>query len=65
MKLSEIIELQPYSLTKSEKAEALNPYLMDLTRYHYAHCEAYRKMLDSISFDVNISCTVKSVLSLI
>ncbi len=53
MKLSEIIELQPYSLTKSEKAEALNPYLMDLTRYHYAHCEAYRKMLDSISFDVN------------
>jgi len=53
MELAEILDIQPYSLNKTEKERILNSFLMDLSRYHYEHCLPYRKMMDSINFDIN------------
>jgi phenylacetate-coenzyme A ligase PaaK-like adenylate-forming protein len=52
MELSEILDIQPYSLNKAEKERLLSPFLMNLSRHHYEHCLPYRKMMDSVSFDV-------------
>lgn len=43
----------PYALSQAEKKETLNNVIMDLTRYHFANCEAYRKILKSTSFSVD------------
>lgn len=51
MELSEILEIPPYSLDKLEKEKLLSPYLTELTRHHYFHCEPYRKMMDSVGYD--------------
>jgi phenylacetate-coenzyme A ligase PaaK-like adenylate-forming protein len=52
MRLSENLEIAPYSLEKKEKERFLSSFLTELTRYHYEHCEPYRKMLDSVSYDL-------------
>lgn len=52
MTLEELLEQEPYSLGKEDKHKVLDAYLMDLTRHHYAHCEAYRKMLDATGVDI-------------
>ncbi len=50
------MNIPPYSLSKEEKTVFLNKQLIQLTRYHYEHCPEYKKILDSLSFDVdNIS----------
>lgn len=46
MTLEEILENPPYSLGKEEKHRMLDEYLLELTRFHYENCEAYRRMLD-------------------
>ncbi len=51
----EILQIPPYSLDKSEKAELLNSRLGELTLHHYEKCEAYRRMCDAQGFDVNKS----------
>jgi phenylacetate-coenzyme A ligase PaaK-like adenylate-forming protein len=51
MDLSEILEIQPYSLNKSEKEKLLSAYLMNLSQYHYQNCALYQKMMDGIGFD--------------
>lgn len=38
----------PYSLHAREKADWLLPRLNELTAHHYAHCTAYRRILDSM-----------------
>jgi phenylacetate-coenzyme A ligase PaaK-like adenylate-forming protein len=47
------LNVEPYSLDKTEKRKMLTPALSDLTRFHYARSEAYRKMTDAIGFDVD------------
>jgi len=47
------LNIEPYSLDKTEKRKILTLALSDLTRFHYAHSEAYRKMTDATKFDVN------------
>ncbi len=51
MNISEILEIQPYSLNKNQKEGILSPFLMNLSRHHYEHCHPFRKMMDSIGFD--------------
>ena len=46
MELSEILEIQPYSLNKTEKEKLLNPIFTGLSQFHYTHCETYKKMMD-------------------
>lgn len=44
---SEILEIEPYSLNRTEKTDFLSNCLLDLTKYHYDNCEAYRKIIDA------------------
>lgn len=52
MLTEEDLNIAPYSLGKKEKADFLNRHLLVLTRHHYEHCPEYKKILDSLSFDV-------------
>lgn len=56
-----IFDLPPYSLNKAEKHSLLNKELLELTRYHYNHCEAYKHIADSIQFDVNANCNYEDI----
>lgn len=52
MNISEILDIQPYSLNKPDKENILNPYLTSLSRHHYEHCKLFKKMMDGIGFDI-------------
>ena len=49
----EEMNIPPYSLNKNEKTAFLNKHLIALTKYHYEHCPEYKKILDSINFDID------------
>jgi hypothetical protein len=51
--LADFLNRSPYSLGKTAKREMLTTALADLTRYHYQNCDAYRRMLDALSFPIN------------
>jgi len=51
MNITELPDIQPYSLRKAEKEKLLDSTLTSLSRHHYAHCAPYRKMMDGIGFD--------------
>ena len=53
MLTEEYLNIAPYSLAKNEKTIFLNKYLIALTKHHYATCLEYKRMLDSLSFDIN------------
>jgi phenylacetate-coenzyme A ligase PaaK-like adenylate-forming protein len=46
------MDMAPYSLAKKEKEQYLTKELSELTRHHYANCDGYKRILDSISFDI-------------
>jgi len=48
-----LFDMDPYSLPKKEKTEIFDNYFFSLTKYHYNHCLSYKKMMDSIGFDVD------------
>ncbi|MFI5149719.1 MAG: acyl-protein synthetase [Bacteroidia bacterium] len=52
MSIEDLLTAGPYSLSKTEKEKLYGSFLSSLTAYHYGHCEPYRKILDSIGFDV-------------
>ncbi len=51
MEITEILDIPPYSLNKTEKTKLLSSYLTNLSRHHYEHCAPYKKMMDSVGFD--------------
>jgi phenylacetate-coenzyme A ligase PaaK-like adenylate-forming protein len=51
MKLPELPDIPPYSLCKADKEKLLDAFLTSLSRYHYANCAPYRKMMDGVGFD--------------
>jgi phenylacetate-coenzyme A ligase PaaK-like adenylate-forming protein len=51
MDITDILNIAPYSLNKEAKEQLLSPYLASLVQYHYAHCQEYKKMMDSIGYD--------------
>jgi phenylacetate-coenzyme A ligase PaaK-like adenylate-forming protein len=53
MNISEILDIQPYSLKKADKEKLLSPYLTNLSRFHYEHCEPFKKMMDGVGFDTH------------
>jgi phenylacetate-coenzyme A ligase PaaK-like adenylate-forming protein len=53
MTLEEILKLEPYSLKKTEKEKLFNTFLSDLSKHHHSNCDPYRKIMDSIGFDVS------------
>jgi phenylacetate-coenzyme A ligase PaaK-like adenylate-forming protein len=52
MEIATILDIQPYSLNKTEKEKLFGPFLTELSRYHYANCAYYGKMMDSVGFDL-------------
>ena len=53
MLTDEELNILPYSLSKKEKNDFLNKQLISLTKHHFENCPEYKKILDSLSFDVN------------
>jgi phenylacetate-coenzyme A ligase PaaK-like adenylate-forming protein len=53
MELPEILEIPPFSLDRSQKEQLLSNSLTKLSRHHYNNCMPFRKMMDSIEFDVH------------
>jgi len=54
MEISEILEIEPYSLNRKDKEDLLNTFLVNLSRHHYSHCALYKKMLDGLGFDLSV-----------
>ena len=52
MDISQFLTIPPYSLNKIEKEKLLSPYFSELFRHHYNKCEQFKKMMDSIGFNV-------------
>lgn len=52
MELTDILDIPPYSLNKKEKENLLSPFLTSLSRHHYEHCLPFKKMMDSVHFDI-------------
>jgi phenylacetate-coenzyme A ligase PaaK-like adenylate-forming protein len=52
-KLNDILNISPYSMDKAEKHKFLTTWLSELTKFHYDHCANYKKIIDSIGFDVD------------
>lgn len=52
MEINEISNIPPYSLKSKEKRELLNQYLFALTRHHFNICPEYRKILESINYNI-------------
>lgn len=50
--INDFINISPYSLNKKDKYEFLNTCLSQLTVHHYTNCENYKRIMDSIGFDV-------------
>lgn len=61
MTFNEIVNIAPYSLNESQKNELLTKRLVTLTSLHYHKCEAYKKMLDSIRYDIGTDKTYKTI----
>lgn len=53
-KLTDIMDLQPFSLGRLEKAELYRHALSDLTQHHYERCPQYRRLLDVLGYDLRL-----------
>ena len=53
MSIDELLNIDPYSLSKCEKKALFDQQLAELVRYHYAHCLSYRRMMDAVDVDMN------------
>lgn len=51
MSFDSFLQIPPYSLDREEKERLLLERLVSLTEYHQANCLAYRRILNSISYD--------------
>lgn len=51
MRLDDLFQINPYSLPKSEKREALTQILQELTSKHYKQCPEYAKILDALKYN--------------
>jgi phenylacetate-coenzyme A ligase PaaK-like adenylate-forming protein len=47
------LDIEPYSLSKTDKHRLLTQELSALTQLHYRQSEPYHRMLDALNFDVN------------
>ena len=52
MKIENLLELEPFSMNRSEKNSAYNEIFKKLAQHHYSKCNDYRKIIDAINFDV-------------
>lgn len=50
--LNDLISISPYSLYRSEKEQLLNNCISELTCFHYENSKNYRRIIDSVGFNV-------------
>ena len=53
MTIDELLNIDPYSLSKEEKEALYDQQIKELVRYHYASCLPYRKMMDAMGIDMD------------
>ncbi len=53
MEYRKVLDLEPYAMAQNEKEQVLSKYLIELTKYHYAHCLPYQKILDAGSVQID------------
>lgn len=53
MDINEILNIEPYGLDKEQKRGMLNARLRELTKWHYANCEPYKRMMDAVGVDID------------
>ena len=46
-------DIEPFSLGRAEKSDFLNKSLSELTKHHYQNCMQYKRMIESVGFDVD------------
>jgi len=61
MTLEYLLNTSPFSLNKANKAQFYDDYFKELTRYHYENCLPYKKMLDSLGFDIGASINYSEI----
>jgi phenylacetate-coenzyme A ligase PaaK-like adenylate-forming protein len=59
--ITSIINISPFSLAKKEKNTLYADVLYELTKYHYANCAGYRKILDVLGFDPTIKQDIEDI----
>ena len=50
---NETVNVEPYSLNKSDKEKLLLPKLKELTAFHYSNCQKYKNILDILNINSN------------
>lgn len=61
MDCKELFQIPPYSLGHEEKEAVLAESMKQLCRYHIDNCEEYRRMMESIGFDVDKVKTLEDI----
>ena len=61
MEINSLLDMGPYSLGELEKKRLFDSYLNNLTKYHYSNCEDYRKVLDSIGFNLKMKVSYSKI----
>ena len=51
----DFFDIEPFSLGREEKSDFLNKSLSELTKHHYQNCMQYKRMIESVGFDVEAS----------
>ncbi len=59
--LNNILDLPPFSLSKSQKRGLYEEALFDLTRHHYKNCREYGKILDLLNFNSTIKHPIEEL----
>lgn len=53
MTFDKILSIPPFSLDEKEKEKILTERLVELTKHHRENCSEYKRILESINFDVD------------
>lgn len=53
MEYNEILNILPYSLDRKEKRQLMTERLCELAKFHYAHCDSYKKIVDMLDCDLD------------
>ncbi len=61
MKFEDILEINPYSLTKEKKTSLLTERLLELTDSHRKNCKAYSDILDACGYDEHKTFSYKDI----
>lgn len=53
MEYKEILDISPYSQEREEKQQLMTKQLCELAKFHYGHCDSYKKIIDMLGYDLD------------